>query len=295
MRLISYGRTDRAGVRVGAVTAEGVVDLGDRFAAMLDLIGQGATGLAEARDLAATRPPSAALDDVRLAAPIPSPRRNVWCVGWNYLAHFEEGIGRRGTEQRDLPDHPAFFSKATTTVVGPDAPIPLDQDITERLDYEAELAVIIGRRVRSVPEAEALGCVFGYTLANDVSARDLQRRHGGQWLKGKSLDGTCPMGPWIVTADEIPDPQALRVQCLVNGEVRQDASTGQMIFSVARLIAELSRGTTLLPGDILLTGTPDGVGFARTPPVYLAPGDEVVVRIAAIGDLRNRVAATRLD
>jgi 2,4-didehydro-3-deoxy-L-rhamnonate hydrolase len=157
------------------------------------------------------------------------------------------------------------------------------------MDYEAELAVVIGRAGRSIPAAEAMGHIFGYTLANDVTARDVQRRHGGQWLKGKGMDGSCPLGPWIVTADEIADPQVLPIQCHVNGVEKQSSNTRFMVFPIARLIEELSLAMTLLPGDILLTGTPEGVGYARTPPEFLSPGDEVTVTIPDIGELTNRV------
>ena len=162
------------------------------------------------------------------------------------------------------------------------------------MDYEAELAVVIGRAGRSIPAAEAMDHIFGYTLANDVTARDVQRRHGGQWLKGKGMDGSCPLGPWIVTADEIADPQDLPVRCDVNGVQKQDSNTRFMVFSIARLIEELSLAMTLLPGDILLTGTPEGVGYARTPPEYLSPGDEVTVTIPDIGRITNRVVASSL-
>lgn len=215
-------------------------------------------------------------------------------MGWNYLTHFEEGQGRRGDNQEELPEYPTFFDKPTTTVVGPYDDIPFDPDFSEKMDYEAELAVVIGRAGRSIPAAEAMDHIFGYTLANDVTARDVQRRHGGQWLKGKGMDGSCPLGPWIVTADEIADPQDLPVRCDVNGVQKQDSNTRFMVFPIARLIEELSLAMTLLPGDILLTGTPEGVGYARTPPEYLSPGDEVTVTIPEIGRITNRVVARSL-
>jgi 2,4-diketo-3-deoxy-L-fuconate hydrolase len=229
-----------------------------------------------------------ALVDVELLAPIPHPVRNLFCTGWNYLSHFDEGRDRR--PDRDLPDVPAYFTKATTTVIGPHAEIPLHAGLTEKLDWEAELAVVIGIGGRDIPESSALDHVFGYTVSNDVSARDLQRNHGGQWFKGKSLDGTCPMGPWIVTADEIGDPQTLEVSCAVDGETVQLSGTDRMIFPVARLISVLSQGLTLLPGDILLTGTPEGVGNSRTPPRYLGAGAVLATTITGIGTLTNRVA-----
>jgi 2,4-diketo-3-deoxy-L-fuconate hydrolase len=247
--------------------------------------------LDEARSLAAKADTAA---EVELRAPIPHPRRNVFCMGWNYLTHFEEGQGRRGDEQEELPEYPAFFDKPTTAVIGPYDDIPFDPNFSETMDYEAELAVVIGRAGRSIPAAEAMDHVFGYTLANDVTARDVQRRHGGQWLKGKGMDGSCPLGPWIVTADEIADPQNLAIRCHVNGVEKQNSNTRFMVFPIARLIEELSLAMTLMPGDILLTGTPEGVGYARTPPEYLTPGDEVTVTIPEIGELTNRVVERSL-
>ena len=190
----------------------------------------------------------------------------------------------------DLPKHPVFFSKAATAVIGPFDPIPLDARVTTKLDWEVELAVVIGRRGKNIAEADAMDHVFGYTVVNDVSARDLQRRHGGQWLKGKSLDGTCPMGPCLVTRDEL-DGGNLRVTARVNGVTKQDSRTTHMYFSLPRLIAELSLGMTLEPGDVLSTGTPQGVGFARTPPEFLAPGDVLETEVEGIGCLRNPVVA----
>lgn len=225
-----------------------------------------------------------------LLSPIGRFRRNVLCTGWNYWEHFEEGRAHRPDVERPLA--PTFFTKSPDAVIGPRDPIAFDPDLSAKWDYEAELAVVIGTTGRSIPRERALDHVFGYTLANDVSTRDLQRRHGGQWFKGKSIDGTCPLGPVVVTPEEI-DLGTARIQCLVNGETRQDARVAQMAFPLAELIAELSLGMTLHAGDVLLTGTPSGVGNARKPPVYLQEGDEVVVRLAGIGELRNRV--TRAD
>jgi len=273
-------------LRVGAVVEDGVADLSERFDSMQTLIEGGEPALEEARSLAAKADTVAEVD---LRAPIPHPRRNVFCMGWNYLTHFEEGQGRRGDQQEELPEYPTFFDKPTTAVIGPYDDIPFDPNFSEKMDYEAELAVVIGRAGRSIPAAEAMDHIFGYTLANDVTARDVQRRHGGQWLKGKGMDGSCPLGPWIVTADEIADPQNLPVRCHVNGVEKQNSNTRFMVFPIARLIEELSLAMSLLPGDILLTGTPEGVGYARTPPEYLSPGDEVIVTIPDIGELTNRV------
>jgi 2-keto-4-pentenoate hydratase/2-oxohepta-3-ene-1,7-dioic acid hydratase in catechol pathway len=228
-----------------------------------------------------------ALADVRLHAPIPRPLKNVFCVGWNYLEHFEEG-GKTLKDNRELPQHPVFFSKATTTVNGPFDRIPFDAAISTALDWEVELGVVIGTAGKNIAEADAMGHVWGYTVINDVSWRDIQRRHGNQWHKGKSLDGTCPMGPWIVSADAL-DPADLRVTCRVNGVAKQDSRTRHMYFKLPRLIAELSAGMTLEPGDILSTGTPAGVGYARTPPEFLRPGDLLETEVEGIGVLRNPV------
>ncbi|HQO27048.1 MAG TPA: fumarylacetoacetate hydrolase family protein, partial [Acidobacteriota bacterium] len=196
----------------------------------------------------------------------------------------------RGRELR-LPERPQFFTKATTAVNGPHGDIPLDPRVTAQLDWEVELAVVIGRAGKNIPKAAAMDHVFGYTVLNDVSARDVQSNHGGQFFKGKSLDGACPMGPWIVTADELTDPHRLRLTSRVNGAVKQDASTAEFIFDIPTLIEWLSLGLTLLPGDVLATGTPSGVGFARTPPEFLQPGDVVECAIEGIGGIRNRIVS----
>jgi 2,4-didehydro-3-deoxy-L-rhamnonate hydrolase len=232
------------------------------------------------------------LDPTRLAAPIEPVQRNVFCVGWNYLAHLEEGKGFRGSAAaQDIPERPAFFTKATRAVIVPFDSIDAHAAITETLDWEVELAVVIGRDGRDISEADAPGHVLGYTVANDVSARNVQRGHGGQWFRGKSLDATCPVGPWIVTPDELGDLASLGIRCRVNGEEVQSAVLGDMHFAVPALISELSRGLTLLAGDVILTGTPPGVGFARTPPRYLAAGDVVESEIDGIGTIRNEVRA----
>jgi 5-carboxymethyl-2-hydroxymuconate isomerase len=200
-------------------------------------------------------------------------------VGRNYREHAAE-------EAAALPEAPLLFAKLPSAVVGDAAPVVWSADVTGQVDYEAELAVVIGRRARHVAVAEALHHVLGYTGVNDVSARDLQVRDG-QWTRAKGLDTFCPMGPWVVTADEIPDPDALRVRCRVNGEVRQDASTAALVHGVAALIAYCSSSFTLEPGDILATGTPGGVGAFHDPPVFLADGDVMEVEIEGIGVLRN--------
>jgi 2-keto-4-pentenoate hydratase/2-oxohepta-3-ene-1,7-dioic acid hydratase in catechol pathway len=188
-----------------------------------------------------------------------------------------------------MPAHPAFFSKSPTTVIGPYDRIPLHAGVTEKLDWEVELGVIIGKGGTNIKEADAFKHVFGFTVINDVSAREIQRQHGQQWFKGKSLDGTCPMGPWIVTNDEVPSPHGLRLTSRVNGVIKQDSNTSYMYFKVPRIIAELSAGLTLEPGDIISTGTPAGVGHARTPPEFMKAGDVLETEVAGLGLLRNRI------
>jgi len=227
------------------------------------------------------------LDRIRLRAPIPRPQRNIFCVGLNYHAHAKEGakiVGRSA----DPPEVPIFFTKAPTSVVGPEEPIFLDPTLTRELDYEVELGVIMGRGGRNIDPAEAMAHIFGYTVINDVSARDLQRRHK-QWFKGKSLDGTCPMGPCLVPANDDLDPHTLDIGLRLNGDVMQEANTRHLIFEIPVLIAELSRGMTLEVGDIIATGTPGGVGFARNPPVFLKEGDQLEAWVESIGHLKNRV------
>jgi 2-keto-4-pentenoate hydratase/2-oxohepta-3-ene-1,7-dioic acid hydratase in catechol pathway len=236
---------------------------------------------------ALTTDPPRSLDAVTLLAPA-HPRKNVFCVGRNYMGHAEEIARARGVPL-SLPSVPTFFSKAPTAIANPGATLHLERAVSDSYDWEAELAVIIGERCRDVPEASALDVVFGYTCLNDVTARDLQKEHG-QWFKGKSLDDTCPIGPWIVTADEIPDPQSLDIALRIDGETKQASNTSQMIFGVRAIIASLSRGMTLEPGDVIATGTPDGVGFARTPPEFLHDGMTMEVEIAKIGVLRNALA-----
>ena len=230
---------------------------------------------------------SHAPESCRLLAPIPRPAKNVFCVGRNYAAHVSEGYKARNMKQV-LPEHPQFFTKPPTAVTGPDAPIRHDPDVTQKLDYEVELALVIGRCGRDIPAAEAEHYIFGYTIANDVTARDLQRRHD-QWFKGKGLDGSCPMGPHIVTRDELPNVGALAIGLTVNGETRQDGNTRDLIFPIPVIIEALSLGMTLEPGDIISTGTPSGVGYAMDPPQFLKAGDEVTCRIEGIGSLTNRI------
>jgi len=296
VRLVTFVPKRGAAPRVGIVR-EGyqVVDLMQAGSKppfdpqdMVSLIAAGARGRAWLRQAAARAKKTVPLGKVKLLAPIPRPRKNVFCVGWNYVEHFEESrVSRLHTVE--FPAHPTFFSKVPTTVVGPYDPVPAHADVTAQLDWEVELGVVIGKRGINIREADALKHVFGYTVVNDISAREIQRRHGGQLFKGKGLDGTCPMGPWIVTADEVPDPHTLRLTSRVNGETKQDSNTRHMYFKIPRLIAELSAGMTLEPGDILSTGTPAGVGHARTPPEFMKAGDMLETEVYGVGLLRNRI------
>ncbi len=263
-----------------------IVEAAD-FDSMLEIIRGGRGAMEKLKAQAAKPGATVNLADVKLHAPIPRPSKNVFCVGWNYLEHFEEGQ-KKLEDKRELPKYPVFFSKAVTAVNDPTGTIPYDPSISTSLDWEVELGVIIGTGGKNITEADSMKHVFGYTVINDVTWRDLQRRHGGQWHKGKSLDGTCPMGPAIVTADAL-DHTNLKVECRVNGVVKQSSFTRHMYFKLPRLIAELSLGMTLEPGDILSSGTPEGVGFARTPPEFLKAGDLLETEIEGIGVLRNPV------
>lgn len=225
---------------------------------------------------------------VRMLAPLPRPEKNVFCVGRNYREHIAEGE-RAQNVKIAVTEVPVYFTKPRTAVVGPGAEVPIFPHVSTQIDYEVELAIVIGTGGRDIPRERAFEHVFGYTIVNDVTARDVQRRHGGQYFKGKGLDGSCPMGPWIVTADAIGDPAKLGIRSLVNGEVRQDSTTAAMIFDIPTLIASLSEGLTLEPGDILATGTPSGVGYAMDPPQFLTDGDRVVCEIDGIGRLENTV------
>ncbi|MCA9966794.1 MAG: fumarylacetoacetate hydrolase family protein [Anaerolineales bacterium] len=287
MKLVTYQLN---GVeKIGAVTGAGVVDLTAVSPTMLGLIEMGAEGLAQARDVVARAETAVSLADITLLAPIPVPRRNLMCVGKNYLGHVEEIALAQGLPV-DVPELPLIFNKATTTVNAPYGDIPYFGHVSTHIDWEAELVVIIGKQGRGIAKDDARSHVFGYTVLNDVTARDVQRKHK-QFFVGKSFDGSDPLGPWIVTADEVADPQNLRVTCHVNGVLKQDGNTQKMIFGVDEVIHQLSKAMTLLPGDIIATGTPDGVGVARTPPEFLKPGDVVETEVEGIGKLRNVVVA----
>jgi len=265
---------------------------------MVDFIISGEDGLTQAelasragddklRQLGALVP----LTEEILQAPIPTPRKNVLCMGRNYHEHAVESMRafNEGPAPADKPEFPIIFTKAITTINGPFDNVAYDPKITEQLDWEAELALVIGKRGKDIPRAEAMNHVYGYMVLNDISARDIQKRHGNQYFKGKSLDGTCPIGPWIVTAGDISDPDDLRVTLRVNGIVKQDDRTSSMLFDVAEIVEQMSLGMTLEPGDIIATGTPSGIGMGRTPMEFLHSGDEVQCEIEAIGTIRNRI------
>lgn len=230
--------------------------------------------------------------DVTLLAPIPVPRRDIICVGLNYHDHakeFQSSGYDTNTSKKAAPDHPIIFTKATTSVIGPGESIPSKNDPTNSIDYEGELGLVIGKRSRNIKKADAYGIIFGYTIINDVTARDLQNLHK-QWFLGKSPDGFCPMGPAIVTADEIPDATKLKLVTKVNGEVRQDAVVSDLIFDIPTLIETITSTMTLIPGDIIATGTPVGVGIGFNPPKFMKSGDKVSVAISGLGELNNNVS-----
>jgi 2-keto-4-pentenoate hydratase/2-oxohepta-3-ene-1,7-dioic acid hydratase in catechol pathway len=287
-----------ASYRAGEETSWGVV-VGDHVSDANQLNGVPHTvrDLLESTDqsrwlaaLADAKARTFALKDVQLLAPL-EPRQDLIALGLNYKTHVAETTG--ATKQAAPPKQPILFGKAATSVIGPDADIRFDPKVTTQVDWEVELAVVIGRQGRNIAADQALDHIFGYTVANDVSARDLQFLDGGQWYRGKSLDTFCPLGPWIVTTDELGDARALRLTLRVNGVTKQDASIDDLIFAIPEIIASTSSGRTLYPGDVILTGTPGGVGFTRTPPEFLRDGDLVEAEIERIGVLRNRVRAWR--
>jgi 2-keto-4-pentenoate hydratase/2-oxohepta-3-ene-1,7-dioic acid hydratase in catechol pathway len=303
MRLVTF--RDEAGTRLGVLREHTVLDLsracrvagqmpqGDLYN-MLALIDAGTPGLDNVRRIveSATSASELPLDAVELLAPIPRPRKNIFCLGRNYAEHAAELYRALGQEMK-LPEYPNVFTKAVTSITGPTADIPYDASVTQQLDWEVELAAVIGTAGRHIAKEDALGHVFGYTVLNDVTARDLQHQAGVQWFQGKSLDACSPVGPCIVTSDELPDPQRLRLRLYVNGDLKQDDTTDHMLFDVATIIATLSRVLTLEPGDIIATGTPSGVGFGRTPQQFLHPGDLMRSEIEGIGALSNRIVEVR--
>ena len=298
MRLVTYQLLNAQELCTGIqISKDQVLDIAaearlrntpQKVSTMLDIIAGGDATMALLREIEA-KPKTAPimLNKALLKAPIPRPAKNVFCVGWNYLEHFEEG-GAKLEDKRELPKWPVFFSKAPTAVNGPYDVIPFDASISTQLDWEVELGVIIGKGGKNISEADAMSHVFGYTVINDVTWRDIQRRHGGQWDKGKSLDGTCPMGPCIVTADAL-DHTNLNLTCRVSGVTKQNSNTKHLYFKLPRLIHDLSLGQTLEAGDIISSGTPEGVGFARTPPEFMTTGDLLETEVEGIGVMRNPI------
>ena len=254
---------------------------------MAALIRRVATGGAMPKPNGAAIP----LAGAKVEAPFPRPVRNVFCVGKNYHEHAKEfaGSGFDASGKEVVPEAPVVFTKPPSAVIGTGQPIPAHLDPTNSVDYEGELAVVIGKGGRGIRKADALSHVFGYTIVNDVTARTLQHRHR-QWVLGKGIDGFCPMGPTILTADEVPDPTTLRLRTFVNGEKRQDATVADLIFDIPTLIEAISAGITLEPGDVIATGTPVGVGIGFSPPRFLKKGDVVRVEVDGIGALENPVA-----
>lgn len=306
MKLVTYRASVEGAARLGVIEGDLVVDV-ERLAAaqgqslpgsMLGLIDLGRPGLDALRacmDAAQGRhkPGTAtALANVRLLAPIPRPRKNIFGIGLNYVEHVAESAASLDTS-KDLPKQPVVFSKPPTTVIGPGDVIEHNAKLTKQLDWEVELAVIIGTTARRIRREDALAHVFGYSVMIDVSARD--NRRAGQWIFSKGMDSYAPFGPVIVTADEIPDPQVLDLWLTVNGVEKQRSNTRHMLFKVDELIADISTGITLEPGDIIASGTPEGVGAGRTPQEWLHPGDVVIGHVQGIGTLRNPVVNSTPD
>jgi 2-keto-4-pentenoate hydratase/2-oxohepta-3-ene-1,7-dioic acid hydratase in catechol pathway len=278
-----------SGPRIGSVDeANGLIRPVLAASDMVDLISR----YAEIRPRLSQHGPALPLASVKLLAPIPAPRRNIFCVGKNYTDHAREfagsGYEAGAVKGAEIDDYPAVFTKPASSVVGTGETVSLHSHITSAVDYEVELTLVIGKRGRDIPAARAYEYIWGYTIINDVTARDRQRNHK-QWFMGKALDGFCPMGPWITTADEV-DPENLDVKCWVNGELRQNANTRDLIFDIPSLIATISAGLTLEPGDLIATGTPAGVGLGFNPPKFLKAGDEVAMSITGLGTLTNRFA-----
>ena len=302
MRLLMFEHG--SGRRLG-VLAEGrpdtIVDLAELAAAsgsnppppdLLALIDAGPAGMASVKHLLSKLNPSVGapitrkVAEVRLLAPLDPPRGNVIAIGRNYAKHAAETAATG-----EKPKPPTVFSKAITSITGPNDDIPIDAAVSEEIDWEVELGVVIGKAGINITKEDALEHVFGYTVINDVTARDIQSNWGGQYFKGKSLDASCPSGPWVVTPDEVHDPQALKLRLTVNGAPKQDGTTSEMIHPVDSIISWVSIGMTLLPGMMIATGTPDGVGFARKPPEFIHIGDVVEAEVEGIGKLTNRFVA----
>lgn len=294
MKLVTFSRS--AAMSVGVLDAETktireIGRGGGNAPSMLDLIRGGESAWTATQDAARSAGSRFPLSEVRLEAPLRQLLRNILCVGKNYRAHaaeFESSGFDASSQKEVVPQHPIIFTKGSNTVIADGDPIPASSDLTSSVDYEGELAVVIGRAGRNISAKDAFAHVFGYTLINDVTSRVLQGRHK-QWFLGKNLDGFCPMGPVLVTRDEIPDVASLRLTTRVNGELRQNASVADLIFDIPTLIEVISAQITLEPGDIIATGTPEGVGIGFKPPRYLRSGDQVSVEMNGIGTLSNPV------
>lgn len=284
MKLATFEKDGRQSL--GVVVTDRIIPLG--HASMLEFIGKGAAALDEARAAQDAGDHGLALSSVTLLAPLPRPTKNVFCVGRNYKLHIEEGA-RANNIPVKFPQAPEFFTKPPTAVIGTNADIRLPA-VTGKLDYEVELACVISRPGRDIKAANAGEHIFGFTVLNDITARDLQRSHG-QWFKGKALDTSCPIGPWIVTADEFDAKGDQRIWLTVNGETRQDSVISDMLFDCAQIIEHLSAGLTLEAGDIITTGTPSGVGMGLDPQIWLKDGDVVEAGIEGIGSIINTVRA----
>ena len=281
MKLVTFTLGDNT--RLGLLRGDQVIDLtsasgGHLPADMLTFLQQGQAALQLARDIEQSVEADLPLAEVKLLAPIPNPSKVV-AIGLNYMDHCRE-------QNVEPPKAPIIFAKFSTAIVGPGEPIRWNPALTSQVDYEAELAVVMGQTAKNVPEAEALEYVAGYTICHDVSARDLQFGDG-QWVRGKSLDTFCPLGPYLVTRDEIPDPHDLAMRCTVNETVLQSSNTAEMIFRIPFLIAYISRAFTLSPGDVITTGTPAGVGVFRSPKIFLKDSDVVTIEIEGLGQLTN--------
>ena len=254
------------------------------------MIDAGDDALNQLRDLSADATGLVPMSDVELLSPIPRPRQNVMCMGWNYKEHVAETATDK-TEEVKLPRSPIVFTKAASSMNGPYADIPVDVNVSAKMDWESELGVVISKSGKGIAKEDAYQHVFGYTVINDVTARDRQKWHK-QFFIGKSFTGACPMGPWIVTADEIENPHDLAIRSWVNGNLKQESNTSYQIFDIPTQIETLSLGMELEAGDIIATGTPSGVGYARTPPEYLMPGDVVECEVEKVGRISNKIVAS---
>jgi 2-keto-4-pentenoate hydratase/2-oxohepta-3-ene-1,7-dioic acid hydratase in catechol pathway len=289
MYLVNYEKNGASEIGVLTQDQQKIVPLPGT---MLEFIKAGDEAMARAGELlkkaeTEAKFPFVSLSEVKLLAPIPRPAKNIFCIGKNYREHALE-FDKTSDPNIAIPKFPVIFTKAVTTVIGPNDEIDSHSDVTSELDYEVELAVVIGKQGTHIPKENAMDYVFGFTIINDVTARDLQKKHN-QWFRGKSLDTFAPMGPYLVHKSSVARPDDLGISLKVNGELRQNANTGDLIFDIPTLIATISDGLTLEPGDIIATGTPAGVAMGFNPPKFLKPGDEMELSITGLGVLRNKV------